>query len=116
MTHPVDVTVGRRIRFRRWKLGITQAELAAEVGVRFQQIQKYETGSNRVSASRLFEIAQVLEVSIGFFFEGLEKGSLDPEDALHTKETYELLRAYNSLPEKVRPQLLDLIRSLLPDN
>lgn len=72
MTHPVDVHVGRRIRHRRWMIGMTQQQLAERVGIKFQQIQKYETGANRVSASRLWDIASTLEVPVSFFFEGLE--------------------------------------------
>jgi len=58
MSHPVDVHVGKRIRHRRWMNGTTQQQLAERVGIKFQQIQKYETGMNRVSASRLWDIAQ----------------------------------------------------------
>jgi transcriptional regulator with XRE-family HTH domain len=68
MPHPVDLLVGKKIRHRRWALGMTQAELAEMVGVRFQQVQKYEIGTNRVSASRLWEISQALKVPISFFF------------------------------------------------
>src|SRR5690606_41392984 len=71
MTHPVDVHVGKRIRHRRWLLGMTQQQLAEQVGIKFQQIQKYETGANRVSASRLWDIADSLGVPVSFFFEGL---------------------------------------------
>jgi transcriptional regulator with XRE-family HTH domain len=69
--HPVDIHVGKRIRHRRWMLGMTQQQLADAVGIKFQQIQKYETGMNRVSASRLWDIATTLDVTIGFFFQGL---------------------------------------------
>ena len=71
MKHPVDVHVGKRIRHRRWMVGMTQQQLADKVGIKFQQIQKYETGMNRVSASRLWDIADALGVAISFFFEGL---------------------------------------------
>lgn len=73
MPHPVDVHVGKRIRHRRLFAGITQHQLAEAVGIRFQQIQKYETAANRVSASRLWDVAEALDVEIGFFFEGLAK-------------------------------------------
>ena len=62
MKHNVDVHVGKRIRHRRWMIGMTQQQLAEKVGIKFQQIQKYETGMNRVSASRLWDIAQAVEV------------------------------------------------------
>ena len=69
---PIDVYVGKRIRHRRWKLGLTQQALGEAVGVRFQQLQKYETGANRVSASRLWYMAKALDVDIYYFFDGLE--------------------------------------------
>lgn len=72
MKHPVDAHVGKRIRHRRWMIGMTQQQLADKVGIKFQQIQKYETGMNRVSASRLWDIADTLGVNIGFFFEGID--------------------------------------------
>jgi transcriptional regulator with XRE-family HTH domain len=72
MKHPVDVHVGKRVRHRRWMVGMTQQQLGDIVGIKFQQIQKYETGMNRISASRLWDIAQALGVSISFFFEGFE--------------------------------------------
>ena len=72
MKHPVDVHVGKRIRHRRWTMGTTQQQLADAVGIKFQQIQKYETGANRVSASRLWDIATALQVPVSFFFEGME--------------------------------------------
>lgn len=70
--HPVDVHVGQKIRHRRWLVEMTQKQLAAATGVKFQQIQKYENGANRVSASRLWEIAGVLGVPVAHFFEGLD--------------------------------------------
>ena len=72
MKHPVDVHVGSRVRQRRWMTGMTQQQLAERVGIKFQQIQKYETGMNRISASRLWDIAEALGVPVAFFFEGLQ--------------------------------------------
>lgn len=72
MAHPVDVHVGARIRQRRLMLGMTQQALASRLGVTFQQLQKYEMGNNRVSASRLWDIARLMDVPISYFFEGLE--------------------------------------------
>ena len=72
MPHPVDVHVGKRVRHRRWLVGMTQQQLAEHVGIKFQQIQKYETGANRVSASRLWDIADALDVPVSFFFEGID--------------------------------------------
>jgi len=69
MPHPVDVHVGQMIRTTRRARGMTQQMLAARIGVKFQQVQKYETGANRVSASRLWEISQVLDAPINHFFD-----------------------------------------------
>ena len=73
MKNNVDVHVGKRIRHRRWMIGMTQQQLAEKVGIKFQQIQKYETGANRVSASRLWEIARALEVPVERFFSGFDE-------------------------------------------
>lgn len=120
MKHPVDVHVGKRVRHRRWMVGMTQQQLGDIVGIKFQQIQKYETGMNRISASRLWDIAQALGVSISFFFEGFhddEKptAAADPEmrgDLLADKEALELVRSYYAIPEAQRRRLFDLARVL----
>ena len=119
MKHPVDVHVGKRIRHRRWMNGTTQQQLAESVGIKFQQIQKYETGMNRVSASRLWDIAHVLDVPVSFFFEGLDAQAKDesapanmPNDILTDKEALELLRSYYAIPENQRRKLFDLARVL----
>ncbi len=118
MKHPVDVHVGKRIRHRRWMVGMTQQQLAEKVGIKFQQIQKYETGMNRVSASRLWEIGAALTVPVSFFFEGLgskaqEAEATDlPGDLLADKEALELIRSYYAIPETQRRRLFDLARVL----
>ena len=118
MTHPVDVHVGKRIRHRRWLIGMTQQQLAERVGIKFQQIQKYETGANRVSASRLWDIAKALEVPVSFFFEGLEssreEGTTDsiPADLMGDKEALDLVRSYYAIPENQRRRLFELARVL----
>lgn len=117
MTHPVDVHVGKRIRQRRWLTGMTQQQLAEQVGIKFQQIQKYETGANRVSASRIWDIADALEVPVSFFFEGLETDasghtSKVPTDLMGDKEALDLVRSYYSIPENQRRRLFDLARVL----
>ena len=73
MRHPVDVHVGKRVRHRRWMVGMTQQQLGDIVGIKFQQIQKYETGMNRISASRLWDIARALEVPVERFFSGFDE-------------------------------------------
>ena len=116
MRHPVDVHVGQRVRQRRWMVGMTQQALAERVGIKFQQIQKYETGANRISASRLWDIAAALEVPVSFFFEGLDGQAADNADArgdiLTDKEALELVRAYYAIPEAQRRRLFDLARVL----
>ncbi len=119
MKHAVDVHVGKRIRHRRWMNGTTQQQLAEAVGIKFQQIQKYETGMNRVSASRLWDISRVLNVPVSFFFEGLAAQPQDdaiksdlPGDILTDKEALELLRSYYAIPENQRRRLFDLARVL----
>ena len=119
MAHPVDVHVGKRIRHRRWLVGMTQQQLAEKVGIKFQQIQKYETGANRVSASRLWDISETLDVPVSFFFEGLDASQTSeamseqlPSDLLGDKEAMELIRSYYSIPENQRRRLFDLARVL----
>lgn len=119
MKHPVDVHVGKRIRHRRWLVGMTQQQLAEKVGIKFQQIQKYETGMNRVSASRLWDISDVLGVPVSFFFDGLNDKVSDapvngqiPVDIMADKEALELVRSYYAMPENQRRRLFDLARVL----
>ena len=117
--HPVDLHVGKRLRHRRWMIGMTQQQLANSVGIKFQQIQKYESGANRVSASRLWDLSQALNVPVSFFFDGLEDKNgeemtddvLKP-DLLSDKETLELVRAYYGLEERPRRRLLELTKAL----
>lgn len=123
MTHPVDVHVGKRIRHRRWLVGMTQQQLAEQVGIKFQQIQKYETGANRVSASRLWDIADALDVPVSFFFEGIDAeqeaaeepaaaAAAMPADILGDKEALDLVRSYYAIPENQRRRLFELARVL----
>lgn len=119
MTNSIDSHVGQRLRHRRWMLGLTQQDLANSVGIKFQQIQKYESGINRMSASRLWDVANALGVSVAYFFEGLEPADVLPEngqgprpDVLADKETLDLVRAYYSLDEAPRRCLLDLARAI----
>ncbi len=121
MSHPVDEHVGKRIRHRRWMVGMTQQQLADRVGIKFQQIQKYETGMNRVSASRLWDIAEALFVPVSFFLGGLEEGGgvlqdgVLQGDILSDKEALELVRSYYAIPENQRRRLFDLARVLSDD-
>ena len=72
MMHSINIHVGRRVRHCRWMRGMTQQQLGDSAGIQYQQIQKYEAGKNRISASRMWDIAAALEVPVTFFFEGLE--------------------------------------------
>lgn len=125
MTHPVDTHVGRRLRARRRLLGLTQEKLAQAVSIRFQQIQKYESGANRISASRLWSLAKALDVSVSYFFEGMNGhepsfefngnysfAEAPSEDVLDEKETIDLVRYYYQLNEEPRKRLLDLAKAM----
>ena len=114
----IDTHLGKRLRRRRRLLGQTQQTLATAVGIRFQQIQKYECGANRISAARLYQLAKALQVPVGYFYDGLE--GLDHDsgpsegggEVMGRKETLDLVRAYYQLGERPRRRLLDLAKSL----
>jgi transcriptional regulator with XRE-family HTH domain len=91
---PIDVHVGARVRTRRRWLGFSQTQLATALGITFQQVQKYERGANRVSASMLLKVARKLEVTVGYFFEGLEgaKGEATPDAELRLRAFMEDFR------------------------
>ena len=131
---PVDVHVGSRIRLRRTLLGMSQERLGEALGLTFQQVQKYERGANRVSASRLFDLARVLDVPISFFYDDMPEeiggtglnarvpgGFADAQDAfghdetLHRRETLELVRAYYRITDPaLRRRIFDLIKTMGP--
>lgn len=124
MADETDLHVGKRLRRRRRLLGMTQQDLAGQVGVRFQQIQKYECGANRITASRLFDLARAMNVSVQYFFDGMPVATApnaanDAEqmegDILSQKETLELVRAYYRLGERPRKRLLELAKALEGD-
>ncbi len=119
MGNEIDVHLGKRLRRRRRLLGLTQQQLAGACGVRFQQIQKYECGANRISAARLWQLSEALEVPVAYFYDGLsEKAGERPQtcdsggEVLASKETMDLIRAYYQLGERPRRRLLDLAKSL----
>ena len=126
--NPIDVHVGARIRLRRTLLGISQTRLAEAIGLTFQQIQKYEKGANRVSSSRLVDLANTLDVTVSYFFEDMSAGvgaqtpsalmkagqrpeTIDNEnDPLTKRETLEFVRAYYKIQDPaVRKRLRDLV-------
>ena len=118
--NPIDRHVGLRIRLRRKELGISQEKLAECIGLTFQQVQKYERAANRVSASKLWEMARALNTSIGYFYEGLparpelarsERSAL--EDFLLSSEGAELARYFPRIARPgVRRQILELVRTM----
>ena len=120
MGNDIDLHLGKRLRRRRRLLGLTQQQLAATVGVRFQQIQKYECGANRISASRLWRLSEALEVPVGYFYDGLVDAPcreaaperVDGGEMMTRTETQDLIRAYYQLEEQPRRRLLDLAKSL----
>jgi transcriptional regulator with XRE-family HTH domain len=123
--HPIDVQVGWRLRQRRTLLGMTQMSFGKAVGLTFQQIQKYERGGNRVSASKLYEFARVLDVSVSYFFDAMPAEAMRfkgrhgtpskgrPKDPLMKREALELVRAYYKIGNTaVRKAIVNAIRSL----
>jgi transcriptional regulator with XRE-family HTH domain len=130
--NPIDVHVGRRLRLRRTLLGMSQERLGQLLGLTFQQIQKYERGVNRIGSSRLYELGQILDVPISFFFDDMAQDDRapdllapglaeDPADfafnardlQLEKRETLELVRAYNRIPDPaVRKRLFELTKAL----
>ena len=111
----IDRIVGDRIRRRRILLGYTQDQLGEALGISYQQIQKYETGANRVSAGRLYQIAETLQVNIGWFFDGAGRAATDEdiEEVGSPRHVIELVRGFSRLPDdKTRTAVLSLVRTL----
>lgn len=114
----VDAYVGERIRERRTALGLTQDHLASALEISYQQVQKYETGANRVSAGRLYEVAKKLDVDISYFFEGLdEQAEVQPlEHGGKNRSTIELVRNFSHIADpQIRSALSGLVKSLVPE-
>jgi transcriptional regulator with XRE-family HTH domain len=120
VSHPVDIEVGARIRQRRLLLGMNQETLASRLGLTFQQVQKYEMGANRVSASRLSAMADFLGVPVAYFFGGMvaDEAALTAEEqqtreVMRRPETIDLVRFYYAIPdEHVRKQFLALLKAI----
>lgn len=129
---PIDLHVGTRIRIRRQLMNMTQEKLGENLGVTFQQVQKYERGTNRVGASRLWNISRVLDVPVSFFYDGLENDhEYDQEydqvaenkqmpivyDFINSSDGVAFAKAVSKIKNKaVRRQLLELARSLADDD
>jgi transcriptional regulator with XRE-family HTH domain len=113
--HPVDLHVGKRLHdLRRFK-GISQTDLAKKLSLTFQQIQKYEKGHNRLSASRLYEAAEFMQVPVDYFFRGISKDTSTADliaDPLSCNESIDLIRCYWQLNEKVRGAVRGLVTVL----
>lgn len=111
--HPVDIHVGGKVRIQRVLAGLSQTQLASQMGLTFQQLQKYEKGANRISASRIWELSIILDVPVASFFDGIagatEKKARPP--ALPARRTMNLVRNIDSCPAKVRNQLEAMARS-----
>lgn len=130
--NPIDIHVGSRVRLQRMLRGISQERLGEQLGLTFQQIQKYEKGVNRIGASRLFDLANVLGVPVQFFYDeapagegrtspqpGMAEPSSDSYvfEFLNTREGLELNRAFARITDpKVRRAVLDLVRAMGPDD
>lgn len=111
--HPIDITVGARITSLRLAKGMTQTDLATQIGVSFQQVQKYERGSNRVSASRLWRTAEALDVPMTYFFDGVTTDTGAPrEEQAMTPWARELLALEKKLPASARKLVLNMARQL----
>jgi transcriptional regulator with XRE-family HTH domain len=123
--NPVDVHVGKRLRLRRTLLGLSQEKLGEHLGLTFQQVQKYERGTNRIGSSRLYRLSRVLEVPVSYFFEDLDDpmgpptGSVNRHEGpaasnpMERRETLELVRAYYRIDDvEVRRRVLDLVKAL----
>jgi transcriptional regulator with XRE-family HTH domain len=115
MSDEIDFHLGKRMRRRRRLLGLTQQQLANACGVRFQQIQKYECGANRVSAARLWRISEALDVPVGYFFEGLAD-TIVMAPAVTRDEKPELAHTYRALGETPRRGLLRIPTTIGRDN
>lgn len=125
-TDPIDIYVGSRIRFRRNFLGLSQEKLGEQLGITFQQIQKYEKGMNRVGASRLQAISEILKVPISFFFEehetlkvanDFDENNLSYVDFCSSVEGLQLMRAFTHIKDpKVRRKIIDLAQALSNKN
>jgi transcriptional regulator with XRE-family HTH domain len=124
-TTSVDSQIGMRLRVRRMLIGMSQEKLGEQLGLTFQQVQKYEKGTNRISASRLFQTAHILGVGIGYFFEGIHEelrlavsagedtAAIPVMDFLSSAEGLQLSQAFLRIKDpKVRKRLLDLAKSL----
>jgi transcriptional regulator with XRE-family HTH domain len=117
---PVDIYVGSRVRLRRTVLGMSQERLAEQLGITFQQVQKYENASNRIGASRLYAISNILSVPVSYLYDGYQADASAVSEEIsefdrhmNSKESIELVKSYYKVQdEKVRKKLLELVKSM----
>ncbi|KPH80848.1 helix-turn-helix domain-containing protein [Bosea vaviloviae] len=127
--NPIDRHVGSRVRMRRMLAGVSQEKLGDALGLTFQQVQKYEKGSNRISASRLQQIAKMLDVPVSFFFDGAPTGDMPTggfsdaassayvSDFMSSSEGVQLTKAFVRIKSpKVRRRIVDLVESLAEED
>lgn len=124
--NPVDVYVGTRLKIRRNELGLSQNEIGKMTGITFQQIQKYEKGSNRIGSSRLYEFAKILKVPVSYFFDQYEitasgtacflaekKSSFEDKDAVTEKEVITLIKNFSAIKDPAhRKSIINLAKAL----
>jgi len=128
----IDLHVGKRVRLRRTLLGLSQEQLGAELNITFQQVQKYERGTNRISASRLWDVSQILDVPVVYFFDDMSEATMrssprrvargvdsgvgeggDHKDPMARRETLELVRAYYTIEQPtVRKRVSEMVKSI----
>lgn len=127
LSHEIDKSIGMRLKVRRSILGISQDKLASSLGVTFQQVQKYEKGANRISASTLYKISKILNIPINYFFDSLDSSNFFvcenttkeyeiSSEVLSKKETYDLLKNYYKIENlAVRKKILDFVKMFVID-
>ena len=128
----IDLHVGKRVRLRRTLLGLSQEQLGAELNITFQQVQKYERGANRISASRLWDMSQILDVPVSYFFDDMSEATMkgsprrvargvdaghgdgsEAKDPMARRETLELVRAYYTIKQPtVRKRVSEMVKSI----
>lgn len=111
MPHPTDIAVGKNLRRIRSAKGYTQVDIAKVLGVSFQQVQKYETGFNRISASKLWDVAVFLQVPVQKFFAGIDG---DPDDSMgfRTAEESEIIMAYRKMPARTKLSVEKVVKEI----
>jgi transcriptional regulator with XRE-family HTH domain len=124
--NPIDIHVGSRVRLRRTLIGMSQEKLGNALGLTFQQVQKYERGTNRIGSSRLFQLSRILDVSVSFFFDDMELEIIRKTDGmaevnkqalqvdkLSRRETLELVRAYYKIIDPVvRKKIFEMVKAI----